>query len=328
MSSRIPGRRVTAALLGAIAASGLCWAAMSTSASASSTTTIRLAYNPNPTNTTIVVAQQQGFFAKNGLNVKLTASNNTALLVPAIGKQFDIVTVTPPSLLQAAASGLNPMLVGGETYESPNERDTYFIGAKGVTSLKDLVGKTVGVVGLSGSLYTSAVIVLQKAGVQPTQVHFLSVPFADMFNDLQSGTIQAAVTIFPFQGQMLGAGGVDLGNPVLQATGSKLMLDAGWVSYRPWAVAHRKALAEFETAQHEALHWMTKNLAATRQILVSQFQIPTFVAAKYPVTEGVAFGISPSNLAPWVKPMQNAGLLKKSFKASSVKHLVLTGRGS
>ena len=31
-------------------------------------------------------------------------------------------------------------------------------------------------------------------------------PFADMASDLQSGAVQAVVTIYPFQGQMLGEG--------------------------------------------------------------------------------------------------------------------------
>src|SRR5690348_10929784 len=50
--------------------------------------TLRIAYNPNATNTTIVVADQQGFFKKYGLDVKLTATQNSAALIPSIGKQF------------------------------------------------------------------------------------------------------------------------------------------------------------------------------------------------------------------------------------------------
>ena len=39
---------------------------------------LRIAYNSNATNTTIVVADQQGFFTKNGLDVKLTPTSFTA----------------------------------------------------------------------------------------------------------------------------------------------------------------------------------------------------------------------------------------------------------
>ena len=102
-------------------------------------------YNPNPTNTSIVVAQQQGFFKKNGLNVKLMTSANTAALVcRRSGKQFDMLTITPTSVLQAAAAGLKAELVGGETIENTKYQSSYIIAAKGITSVKQLKGQKIG----------------------------------------------------------------------------------------------------------------------------------------------------------------------------------------
>lgn len=305
---------VAAALLLGLIASG----------TASAATTLRIAYNPNPTNTTIVVAQEQGYFAQNGLNVTLTASEDTAPLVSAIGKQFDLVTVTPTSVLQAAAAGLKPILVSGETYETDGLRSTYLIGGTGITSLADLKGKTVGVVGLSGVLYDSLLIQLHDAGIKASQVKFLVVPFPDMFADLQSGTIQAALTIYPFQGQMLGSGGNDLGNPIEETVHDQPMMDAGWVGYKPWIEKHLSAIKAFEKAQGEALAWLNNpaNASAAQAILVNDFQIPAFVAKTYLITSYVSFGVSSSDLAPWVKPMESAGLLKKGA-VKKVSSLVL-----
>jgi NitT/TauT family transport system substrate-binding protein len=294
-------------------------------ASASAATTIRIAYDPNPTNTTIVVAQQQGFFTKNGLNVVLTTSNNSTSLTPSIGKQFDLVTTTPTTVLQAAAGGLNPILVSGETYESATLDSSYLVGGKGITTIADLKGQTVGVPSLSGVLYDAAVIALDKAGVKPSAVHFLTVPISDMFSDIQSGVIQAAVVFFPFQGQILGAGGTNLGNPVEQSVHNIPMMDAGWVGSKPWVEKHLKALKEFQTAQNEAQAWINANISAARQILVTSFQLPSFVAATYPVAAYDKFTVSNSDLAPWVKPMQKAGLLKKSFTVKDADKLVLKG---
>jgi NitT/TauT family transport system substrate-binding protein len=302
----------------------LCILAMG-AATASAASTLRIAYDPNPTNTTIVVAQQQGFFAKNGLNVVLTTSNNTTSLTPAIGKQFDLVTTTPTTVLQAAQGGLKPILVAGETYESATLDSSYLLGGKGYTTIASLKGETVGVPSLSGVLYDAAIIVLDKAGVKPSAVHFLTVPISDMYSDLQSGVIQGAVVFYPFQGQILGAGGTNLGNPVEQSVHNIPMMDAGWIAYRPWALAHLKVLREFQKAQNEAQAWMNANITAARQILVTSFQLPSFVAATYPVATYDKFTVSNADLASWVKPMQQAGLLKKSFTVKEADSLVLKG---
>ena len=161
---------------------------------------MRIMYNPNPTNTSIVVAQQQGFFKKNGLNVKLMTSQATAALMPALGKQFDLLTTTPTSVLQAAAAGLKPELVGGETIENTKYQSSYIIGAKGITSVKQLKGQKIGVVSLAGVLYSSMLIRLHRAGLTTSDVTFVQVPFNDMNADLQSGAVQAVGDDLPVPG--------------------------------------------------------------------------------------------------------------------------------
>ena len=79
--------------------------------------------------------------------------------------------------------------------------------------------------------------------------------------DLQNGTVQAVVTIYPFQGQMLGEGFSNLGNPVIAIVGNQNAMDAGWVASASWAATHGKALADFAKAQKQALAWMKANKA-------------------------------------------------------------------
>ncbi|MFF5289218.1 ABC transporter substrate-binding protein [Paractinoplanes globisporus] len=276
--------------------------------------TLRIAYNANATNTTIVVADQQGFFTKNGLEVKLTATQNSAALIPAVGKQFDLVTVTPPSLLQAAAQGLKPILVSAQNVEnSTDKRNSYLIGGPGITSVAALKGKTIGVPGMSGNLYEGAVIMLDKAGIKKTDVKFLPVPFADMAGGLKTGTIQAAATIFPFNNQLLGQGGTDLGSPTDVAGDGSESLSAGWVASAAWATANKAALDAFAKSQDDALAWMKANDAAAKQVLVKEFKLPEPVAANYPVTKWVSFDAKPEHLQPWIDPMKKVGDLPADF---------------
>lgn len=293
---------------------------------ASAASTLRIMYNPNPTNTSIVVAQQQGIFKRNGLNVKLMTSAATAALLPAVGKQFDLLTTTPTSILQGAAAGLKPMLVGGETIETPKLQSSYFIAAKGITSVKQLKGQKIGVVSESGALYDAAIIRLNRAGIKLNQVTFIQVPFNDMNSDLQSGTVKAVVTIYPFQGQMLGEGMSNLGNPVLQVVGKNVpAMDAGWVASAAWAKSHGKVLKAFAKSQNQALAWMKANPSGVASILEQDFQLPAFVAKTYNAVGYTRYSITPSYLLPWVGPLYKAGQLKKKLTAKQVKALVYKG---
>lgn len=320
MSVGVYRRRVGVALM--VSAIGLCALA---SGSASAAMKLRIAYNPNPTNTTIVVADKQGFFKKNGLDVKLTSSQAAAALVPALGKQFDLITTTPTDVLKAAANGLNPVLVNAQTIERQGKlRSSYLLGAKDITGIAGLKGKTIAVPSLAGVLYASLLMELNNAGIKANQVKIVQVPFPNMFDQLNSGQIQAAVDIFPFQGQILGAGFKDLGNPVLTVSKANQMMDAGWIANAKWATKNYKTIQAFRKSQSQALAWMKANPDAARQILVSDFQLPSFVAKTYPVTDYVSFHATSAYLSPWIKPLTAAGLLKKNA-IKNVKALVLKG---
>lgn len=313
--------RARLALAAATAVAGMAFAGVAAS-SASAAQNLRIMYNPNPTNTSIVVAQQQGFFKKDGLNVTLMTSEATAALLPAVGKQFDLLTTTPSSVLQGAAAGLKPILVGSETIENETYQSSYIVANKGITSVKQLKGLKIGVVSESGSLYSSMLIRLHRAGLKTSDVTFISVPFADMNADLQNGTVQAVVTIYPFQGQMFGEGFSDLGNPVIAIVGNQNAMDAGWVASAPWAATHQKALADFANAQNQALAWMKANPAGVVSILENSFQLPSFVAAKYDAIDYTSFGITPKYLLPWAGPLYTSGQLKHKLTRKQVGALI------
>src|SRR6185312_1144539 len=134
---------------------------------------------------------------------------------------------------------------------STDKRNSYLIGAAGTTSIADLKGKTIGVPSLGGNLYEGVVIMLDKAGLKKSDVKFLQVPFADMAGGLKTGTIKAAATIFPFNGQLLGQGGTDLGTPTDVAGDGSEALSAGWMASADWAAANKATIDAFAKAQND-----------------------------------------------------------------------------
>lgn len=316
--------RTRLGIASAMVVAGMAFSGVAAS-SASAAQTLRILYNPNPTNTTLIVAQQQGYFKQNGLNVKLQPAESTAVLLPALGKQFDLMTITPTELLQAVAQGYKDVLVGSETIETKTLQSTYLIAKPGITSVKDLKGQKIGVVDRSGALYASFVIRLHRAGLSVNDVTFVPTPFTNMASAIQSGAIDAAVEIYPFQGQMLGEyHDVNLGNTIEQAVGGVPMMDAGWAATASWAQAHKKVLAEFQKAQREALAWMKANTSQAQALLETSAlgQLPSFVATTYNVAGYVSLQPKLSYLQKWVGPLYNAGLLKKKLTKKQVKALV------
>ena len=322
MSRRFGRARLGLASAGVVA--GVAFAGVGVG-SASAAQSVRVLYNANPTNTTVVVAQQQGFFKKNGLNVQLIPSTSTGSVLPALGKQFDMMTITPTQLLEASAKGFKDVLVGSQTIETKTLDSTYLIAKPGITSVAQLKGQKVGVVDEAGALYASFVIRLHRAGLKPSDVTFVPMAFPTMAAQLQSGTVSAVVTIYPFQGQMLGEyHDVNLGNTIEQAVGFQPVMDAGWAATGKWAASHRSTIVKFQKAQAEALAWMKANTSKAQALLETTAlgSLPAFVANTYNVTGYVSLTPKVSYLAPWINPLRNAGLLSKKFTKKEVQALV------
>jgi NitT/TauT family transport system substrate-binding protein len=205
-------------------------------------------------------------------------------------------------------------MVAGQTIETSALKNTYFIAGKSIKSLKQLKGAKIGVPALGGTLYEAAVIALNKAGIKKSQVKFLVVPFPDDAGDLANGTIQATATIVPFNGQLLGEGFSDLGDPVLAVTFSKPGLDIGWGAYRPWAQSHASVLKGFVKAENQAVAWIKSHTAGTESILEKSFQLPAQAAAHIPLYQYFSFGLTKTYISDWVTPMKAVGDLPTSYK--------------
>lgn len=315
---------VALACAAAVAVSACSSGGGSSQASGSGPATLRIGYNPNPTNLTIVVAQQEGFFTKNGLNTTLTPLQNASAEVPALGKQFDLLTTTVVDVLHAAAVGLKPVVVEGQTTETTSAQSTGLIVGPGITSVAGLKGKRIAVPSLAGALYGALLVTLRQAGLSNSDVKIIQVPFANQFDQLKAGQVQAAETIVPYTGQMKAAGFTQIADPTLALTGNQATPSAMWSATSSWASANSATIAKFRKANDEALNWIKTNDAAARQILVTAFHLPAAVAKIYPITAFFNFTVTPQELTSWIQPLESVGLLQ-SGSVTSTQDLVLNG---
>lgn len=144
--------------------------------------------------------------------IEITFSPNTDKRYQAIqAGALDISTSNSHSALYAAAAGLPFKIIASVAKESSKGAHTRYIakGDSGIESIKDLKGKTIGVVGLRSATHFWASAALLKAGLDPRKdVTFTPVTFPVQGEALRAGTIDVATVVEPFASAEFAKGGV------------------------------------------------------------------------------------------------------------------------
>jgi putative hydroxymethylpyrimidine transport system substrate-binding protein len=171
---------VTAAAMIALVAAGCGSSSSSNTATGSAggakktaNTTLLLDWFPNPDHISLYLAQQNGDFAAEGLNVKFQSPSNVtdALKLVSLG-QVPLAISYEPNMITAAAKGLNVTTVGALI---PTPLDTLIVSGKsGVTKPSQLVGKSVGTTGdpVANAIYGA---VVKRFGITAGQTKLVSV---------------------------------------------------------------------------------------------------------------------------------------------------------
>jgi NitT/TauT family transport system substrate-binding protein len=110
-----------------------------------------------------LVAHQEGFFTREGLDVESIVVRNDAVILAALAAgEFDFVETGSPPAVVAISKGLPFVIIGGFR----NRLDYMLIGKKGSSSIADLKGGKVGVTGAGGLSEAVAVSGMKKLGYQ------------------------------------------------------------------------------------------------------------------------------------------------------------------
>lgn len=306
-----PRGRLAAALVAALlVVAGLGIAACGSSGSVASgggpgeLTSLSVVVN---TSASDYIADRKGFFQQNGLKVKISTLADISLVPELVGKQYQIGISTQNLLISAAEHGLKIAAVGADNADSPDNPDYALLVTKssGITSARDLVGKTIGVPTLNGSLTTALTVWLRNAGVSTKQVHLVMVNFPQMQDQIDSKRIDAAFQVTNFARVMEATGKyTDLGDP-MQAVAQKTMGSIR-IANTQWAMSHLDILRRYELALHQADQFISQHPAESTQIFVQVGNLPPEVAKFYknPTYEAVE---TSDDLAVWLAIMKRQG---------------------
>ena len=216
-----------------------------------------------------VIADKQGFFKTEGLEVEISKFDSGAVAVPVLQSgRLDIVLSSTVSTFQAIEQGLDAVVLapGAIVRQSPPDTTTSVIVRKGaIGSLKALEGKRVAVNVINSTAWLHAVALLDKHGVDRSKVRFSEVPFPQMNDPLLAGQLDAVVQVEPFRSALMATGNAEIiGWPYVETAPNTDITQ--YIALTSWVEKNRATAAKFVRAVSKGAQFAASNEAATRDI--------------------------------------------------------------
>ncbi len=250
-----------------------------TTTAAPEPTSIRLVFVPATTGLLVNVAQEQGFFADNGLDVELMPATNISEIIPTLGQQVEISLGTATDLIRAGDSGLDVVQILGNTIDTEDNPFVRVIvpADSGIESVADLAGRRVSSPTLSGVINVATQFWAQQEGIDPSSIEGVQVPPPATVEQFTAGQVDAAQALEPFASALVGQGNVSIGDP-FASIGLPLATNF-WIANGEWAANNAEAVAAFETSLEQAQAFVESDEEAARAVLQGFTGMPDAVAA-------------------------------------------------
>lgn len=274
---------------------------------------IIVGYSPTVDFVPLFVAQDQGLFAKHGLEATLTAipvANNDP---PALtSHSIDIGVGTMPTLLLPADNGLDFVIIAGYTRNLASNPQTSLMTRIGFTykTAANLKGKHIGTPGLLSSFDIHFRKWLSLNQMNVSDVTLIEAKFNQMGDMMKSGLLDAAIVIEPFRTQFAQSGEAVRAVDFL---GEVSKNDAGvfWMTLPEWAASHTKERAAFRAALGEGI------TAVEHDPAMAKAEMEKYLHFSTPVASDWNLDITPEDVRFYQDMMLEFGMLKNRIDPAS-----------
>jgi NitT/TauT family transport system substrate-binding protein len=271
---------------------------------------ITLAYAANDSYAGAMVAKDKGLFERHGLDVELQfVALNSSMPAGLRTDTFQIAGTTTPTFLQAIDSGLDLVAIsGGNVAEKTNKRYVA-VARDGVVIAKpqDFIGKTVGVPSIGASTHVLFSNWLLAKNVPLPAVTFVAIPFREMEDTLEAGTVDVVLVSDPVLYNILKDGIGSIVATYMEVLPVQIPIIV-YSTTREWASRHRSLIAAFRDAIGEANAMIGANPDVARDAEMHYLDLPPDVIANAPVPRYRA-PITDAMLQNWVDIMNRQQLL-------------------
>lgn len=283
------------------------------SGSAQTLPTLRVGATANDTYAEAYYAQEQGFFAKAGLNVELSTMNNGAALAAAIAAgTLDVGVSTPIQIAQAVSRGVPFMLVAAGAINTVRTPAAVICVAKSspFRGAKDFEGASVAVNALRTSSEELLDAWLAKNGADLSKVHTVEMGFSEMGAALKRGTIAAAVISEPALSAALHSHAIKVFANPTGAIADQFLLSA-WFTTRQFEAANPALMARFASAIYAAARWANGHHDDSAAILAKYAKVDVD-AVRAMTRAPYAYALRVGDLQPQLDAGLKFGLLQRA----------------
>lgn len=142
-----------------------------------------------------------------GLTLESTwETDGAAGMSQLVAGDIDLLQAAPARIADAAKQGIEVMIVAGDYTSAPDFTTLQVLPDSGITSIEQLIGKTVGLPSTVGIQANRLRASLTAEGLDPNEVTFVQVPFGDAPASLQQGNVDAVASQGAITEQLQGIG--------------------------------------------------------------------------------------------------------------------------
>ncbi|MEU5829809.1 ABC transporter substrate-binding protein [Micromonospora tulbaghiae] len=256
-------------------------------ASADGLTTVRLASSPLGHLAPIYLAQERGIFAKHGLKVEVDTETSDLTSVPAVlAGKVDFATGDLTTLIVARSKGLDVKAVVPASASTGKEGADYGAlvvkGDSGITSAKQLEGKTISVNILTNIAAAAAREAVRADGGDPTKVKLVEIPFPQAPAAVSTGRVDGAWVVEPFLSAAKAQGAVPVGWGFTDLAPDLTV--SAWYAAGSYTSKNAKTVTAFRDAVREAYAYAREHEDEVRAKIPTFTEIKPEVAAKITLT--------------------------------------------
>jgi NitT/TauT family transport system substrate-binding protein len=230
----------------------------------------------------LYLGMDQGYFKAEKLTIKPAVAEGGAAIVPAVmsgDNQIGFSNVTSLMLAQEQNLPIKPLAAGVSGAASEDEAWDALLAPKGgAADLKQLAGKKVAVNTLKNLPEVAVRNSLEQAGVDPSKVQFVEIPFPDVPAALESKRVDAAFAVEPFVGASLAAGAKKLATPFEEVAPDLTI--AQYFTSEKYAQENPDVVERFKRAMNKSLEYASNNPDEVRRIITTYTKTPKDVAEK------------------------------------------------
>ncbi len=198
-----------------------------------------------------VIADRQGYFKAEGLDVEITKVSSGAVAVPVLqAGKLDIIFSNTVSTLQAMEQGLDAVILAPGAVVRASGPDTtiaLMVRKGSVKGIKELEGRRVAVNVINSTAWLHAVAMLDKHGVDRGKVRFTEIPFPQMNDPLLNSQVDAIYQVEPFRSVLMASGKAEvLGYPYVETLPNSDITQ--YLAMAPWVEKNRATAVKFARA--------------------------------------------------------------------------------